>query len=200
VKLNEESTVLITASYDQTVKCWDLRSSNRDPIETMKDFKDSVTSLEISEASIICGCVDGKVRIYDLRNGLLQTDDMYDPITCITLSEDKKTLLCNCLNEKNNGNLKLVEISTGKILNEYTGHQHNSLKIESKFENDYLNIISGSENGDIFHWNLLTSNIQYITNKAHSKGVSSIAYHPTKKMFLTSSYDGSVKVWNNEQA
>ena len=42
--LNEDCTVVMTASYDNTLKFWDLRSVNREPIQTLSDFRDSVTT------------------------------------------------------------------------------------------------------------------------------------------------------------
>ena len=32
---------------------------------------------------------------------------------------------------------------------------------------------------------------------AHSKSCSALAYHPTLPLFLTASYDGSVKLWKS---
>lgn len=40
VKLNEEATMAVSASYDASVKCWDLRSHERDPIQVMNEAKD----------------------------------------------------------------------------------------------------------------------------------------------------------------
>jgi mitogen-activated protein kinase organizer 1 len=74
VQFNAEASVIISASYDQTVKCWDNRSASRDPIQVLADFKDSVTSLCVLPHSIVAGSVDGRVRTFDLRNGKLVTD------------------------------------------------------------------------------------------------------------------------------
>jgi mitogen-activated protein kinase organizer 1 len=40
VKLNEEATMAVSASYDASVKCWDLRSNDRDPVQVMNEAKD----------------------------------------------------------------------------------------------------------------------------------------------------------------
>jgi mitogen-activated protein kinase organizer 1 len=50
------------------------RSQNRIPIQVLEDAKDSVTSVQIKNYEIITGSVDGKLRTYDLRAGLLSTD------------------------------------------------------------------------------------------------------------------------------
>ena len=100
--LNEDCTVVMTASYDNTLKFWDLRSVNREPIQTLSDFRDSVTTglsiaymylcmyvssdrnepvcMFVLTAAIVCtsdcavlaGSVDGSVRVYDMRMGRLQ--------------------------------------------------------------------------------------------------------------------------------
>lgn len=62
VRFNEESTVVISGSVDGTVKCWDVKSKSVDPIQTMEETKDSVTSLDVSDHEILVGCADGKVR------------------------------------------------------------------------------------------------------------------------------------------
>ncbi len=195
VGLNKEATVVISGSYDQTLSCWDLRSNNQEPIQTMKDFRDSVSSIAQTEFTILASCIDGNVRIYDMRKGHLQTDNLQDPITCIRVSEDQNTYLATCLG----GVIRLVDIATGRVLKEYRGHEHNSFKTESCYESDHANIVSGSEDGSIVHWNLLSGEVAYRTSGAHKKAISAMAYHPTKPMFLTASYDGTVKCWDNTE-
>ena len=76
VALNNQSTVLLTASYDKTVRLWDLRSQSRDPLQVLSDFKDSVTSVSLTDHKVLAGCVDGVLRIYDLRKGVLHEDNL----------------------------------------------------------------------------------------------------------------------------
>ena len=42
--------------------------------QVMKEPKDSVTSLDISDHEILCGCADGHVRRYDIRMGQMYAD------------------------------------------------------------------------------------------------------------------------------
>lgn len=191
VEFNDEATVLITASYDQTVKCWDLRTANREPIQVMQDFKDSVTSLARTDGTIIAGSVDGKVRIYDLRKGQLQTDQLKSPVTSISISSDQNTYIASCLDNT----VRLCEISSGKILKEYSGHKHSEFKGEAVFQADCNHIISGSEDGSIVRWNIVSGQVVSRIENAHFKAIASVAYHPTKAMFMTASYDGTAKVW-----
>ena len=68
--------MLFTGSYDRTVRIWDLRSHNRAEVQILKDFKDSVSSIDVGNdrKMILCGSVDGCVRTYDLRQGKLFVD------------------------------------------------------------------------------------------------------------------------------
>jgi mitogen-activated protein kinase organizer 1 len=117
--MNEESTLLFSGSYDKTANIWDLRSHNmREPIQKLTDFTDSVTSLTLSRSEIIVGCVDGKLRTYDLRMGRMHMDDLIDPIIYVKLSYDERCTLSTCLNNV----LRLTEISSGKVLQSYKGY------------------------------------------------------------------------------
>lgn len=194
VQLNNDTTVLITASYDQTVKCWDMRTSNRDPIQVMQDFKDSVTCLARTDNAIIAGSVDGNIRIYDLRKGQLQSDNLNHPITSIQISQDQNTYIASCLDNT----IRMIDIQNGKILKEYKGHKHSQFKSEAVYQNDCMNILAGSEDGSIVRYNIVTSEVVNSIEKAHIKSISSIAYHPNKSIFLTASYDGTVKVWETK--
>jgi mitogen-activated protein kinase organizer 1 len=109
---NADGTVLISGSYDRTVKAWDLRSFSRDPVQTMTDFADSVTSVVVTDSQIIAGCVDGCLRIYDLRAGKLFSDSLSDPITHVSCTNDKKCALSMGIG----GTIRLTELSSGQLL------------------------------------------------------------------------------------
>jgi mitogen-activated protein kinase organizer 1 len=117
VQMNEEASLLFSGSYDKTTHIWDLRSHMREPIQSLTDFTDSVTSIALSRSEIIVSCVDGKVRTYDIRMGRMLVDEMYDPVTYVCLSYDQRCALSSCLN----GVLRLTEVSSGKVLQSYTG-------------------------------------------------------------------------------
>lgn len=56
VKFNQpDSTVIISGSYDSTIRCWDCRSRSAEPIQIIDDAKDSVSSLMVSQHEILSG-------------------------------------------------------------------------------------------------------------------------------------------------
>ena len=44
------------------------------PIQVLEEARDSVSSLHVVGHEIVIGCVDGRVRVYDLRMGMLFVD------------------------------------------------------------------------------------------------------------------------------
>lgn len=118
VLFNDEGSLVFSGSYDKNLHIWDLRSQTRDPIQTLSDFHDSVTSIALTRTEIIASSVDGCVRIYDIRMGQMHCDSFStDAISHISLSYDEKCILSTHLG----GTLKLSEIHTGRLLQSYTG-------------------------------------------------------------------------------
>jgi mitogen-activated protein kinase organizer 1 len=91
---NSECAILVTGSYDKTVKAWDLKArAPRDGIMTLTDFKDSVSSVVVTDHEIIASSIDGTVRTWDLRMGRATCDHICHPVTNISLSNDGNCLL-----------------------------------------------------------------------------------------------------------
>ena len=122
VRFNEDSSVAISGSLDASVKCWDLRSKRTEPIQTLSECKDSVTSIDISDHEILVGSADAKIRRYDLRNGHMVTDVVgREPITSVCFTKDGQ---CMLVNSSGGSSIKLFDKSTGELLQEFQGHFH----------------------------------------------------------------------------
>ena len=66
--------MVVSGSYDATVRLWDCKSQSTKPIQVLDEARDSVTSLHVVGNEIVTGSVDGRMRIYDLRMGMILTD------------------------------------------------------------------------------------------------------------------------------
>lgn len=193
VKFNQpDSTVIISGSYDATIRCWDCRSRSAEPIQIIDDAKDSVSSLMVSQHEILSGSIDGKVRNYDIRMGQLHVDCIGHPVTSVSFTRDGQCVLASTLDDT----IRLMDKDTGELLNEFTGHKNRDYKVDSCLSSSDAQVVSGSEDGRICFWDLVEGKIVHTLEKAHESVVYSISYHPAEIALLSASSDGKVKVWS----
>lgn len=213
----------VTGSYDKTVAIWDGRSHNNKPLQVLKDATDSVTDVHVSQygnsgqegarkndsnsnnnnnVSIIrTASVDGCIRTYDLRAGLLQCDDFGSPITSTAHTKDGRCLAVSCLD----GSIRLMELGTGNLLNTYNSHHTaGSYGLQVDVLGDDSSIITGSEDGKCAIYDLVTSNLvgSLNTNRedttSHRRPTCTVAAHPQQSsVVITASYDGSTVAWRD---
>ncbi|KAI8606312.1 WD repeat domain-containing protein 83, partial [Dissophora ornata] len=191
VDFNDEGTVLASGSYDATIRLWDCRA----PIQILEEPKDSVTSIKIHGSDLLAGCVDGTIRMYDIRNGALITDQIFEPITSVSFSKDGNCVLASSLDDT----VRLMDRANGGLLNAYKGHTNSKYKIRSCLSNSDAYVLSGSEDGKIYIWDLIEGEVVHQI-EAHSKIVSAIVYHPTEDKMCSASVDGSIKTWASRPA
>ncbi|CAK0757293.1 hypothetical protein CVIRNUC_002528 [Coccomyxa viridis] len=182
---------LVTGGYDQAVRVWDMRSRSFDAIQTMKLFADSVTTVAVStRAEIIASSVDGTVRRFDVRMGCMDVDRLGAPVTAMALSHDGNCVLASCLD----GRMRLLDKASGELLAQYTGHKVEAAKMDCALTPSDACVLSGSEDGRVCYWDLVEETMLE-SFQAHKSYVCSLAMHPDGTLLLTSSTDGTVKVW-----
>jgi mitogen-activated protein kinase organizer 1 len=210
------------------VSIWDGRArSSTKPVQSLQDAKDSVTSVHVVQAGggdpsqsssalpnlatggatalIRTSSVDGVIRTYDVRRGLLQCDNCGSPITSMARTRDGQCLAISCLD----GTIRLMELETGELLNTYHGHHTaGQYGLEVAILANDATIVTGSEDGCCVLYDLVRatrtqcllpheSSASCGTGRPHP--LCSIAAHPTKSsVVLTASYDGTNVVWADD--
>lgn len=191
VRYNADCSVLVSGSYDRTVRCWDLRSKNKDPIQQLDNARDSVSSLQVVAHEIFVGSIDGSVRIFDLRKGKLAIDIINTPVTHLAVSSDQNCVLAACLDST----LRLLDKATGELLVSYSGHENTSYKLGCCFSRDDANVMCGSEDGAVHVWDLVEGK-PLAQLRCHTGAVGAMCCHPKDSALLTASYDGTAKLWS----
>ncbi len=208
VRFNEDSSLAISGSVDGRVKCWDVKSKRQDPVQTLEECKDSVTSLDVSDHEILVGCADCKVRRYDLRNGQLLTDFVGSPVASVTFTRDGQCLL---VAGSNGDPVRLFDKSTGEMLQEYSGHVNSKYRVEALLDRTDRLVLSGSEDGSVHVWDLVEGTRLGKLDHSHKTQtalgevsisavtVHSLSFHPDKCELLTAAR-GSFYVWRGDSA
>ena len=162
-----------------------------EPVQIMQHFSDSVMSVVVSERSdIIAGSIDGTLRRFDVRMGRVTTDLLHHSITCVAVASDGDVILAACMDSC----IRLLDRADGDLLSEYRGHLHKATKLDVCFTPKDGYVVSCSEDGRILYWDVVEGT-KVLEFTAHAMTVCSLAIHPEGKRLLTSSLDGSVKVW-----
>ena len=216
----------LSASYDGTVAIWDGRSSrDTKPIQVLREAKDSVTDVHVVQNSFIGGpshdpamgwirtaSVDGVVRHYDLRMGVLKSDDCESAITSMAPTHDGQCLAISCLD----GTIRLMELDTGELLNTYQGsHKAGQYGLEVAILANDATIATGSEDASCVLYDLVratrvqtlhhamefarTTTILTPPPTLPTSPVCSIAAHPKQSsVTITCSYDEHAIVWAHD--
>lgn len=66
--------MVVSGSFDATVRLWDCKAGSTKPIQVLEEAGDSVSSVHVVGCEIVTGSVDGRVRVYDLRMGMVFAD------------------------------------------------------------------------------------------------------------------------------
>lgn len=199
----EDGSVVISGSYDATIRLWDCKSQSTKPIQVLEDARDSVSSLHVVGHEIVTGSVDGRMRVYDLRMGMLFVDvigRMYslflsftslmemlaDPITSVQQTRDGNAVLVSTLDST----IRLMDKGNGQLLQSYKGHTNKDYRIRSCLGMADSIVISGSEDGKLYAWNLLDGKV-IETLEAHGGKVgSAVACNGVKKEWASGGVDG----------
>ncbi|KAL8879489.1 MAG: hypothetical protein Q9198_002903 [Flavoplaca austrocitrina] len=173
-------------SFDATVRLWDCKSQSTKPIQVFEDSKDSVSSLHVLRHEIVTGSVDGKLRLYDLRMGMVYADTIGYPITSVQQSADGNAVLVSTLDSV----IRLMDKSNGQMLQSYKGHTNTDYRVRSSLGLGDSIVVSGSEDGKIYVWDVLEGKVVE-TMIAHGRKVASaVSCCNSRKEWASAGTDG----------
>ena len=207
---------ICVGSFDATVRIWDCKSSSMKPIQVLEEARDSVSSLHVVGHEIVTGCVDGRVRVYDLRMGMMFVDvigRMYshvslpwvkfwfigaritdinlllaEPITSVRQTRDGNAVLVSTLDST----IRLMDKGNGQLLQSYKGHTNTEYRIRSTLGMADSIVISGSEDGKLYAWDLLEGKVIETMEAHEGKVASAVACNGVKKEWVSAGVNGEL--------
>ena len=189
----------LSASYDGTVRLWDAKSRSWDAIQRLDEAKDSVTCVMVKGTNIRTASVDGYVRTYDIRRGQVHCDHVGSPVVSMDLTKDEQCVVIATLE----GDLILMDASTGQLLNTYTqAHTAGKYALQCCVTADDKYIVTGSEDGRAVLYNLVSGEMVQ-SLEGHVRPTCAVAAHPNRSstsVVVTASYDGTAVVWSHDSS
>ena len=113
-------------------------------------------------------------------------DRVLDSITSLQMTKDDNAVLISTLDST----IRLFDKGNGQLLKSYAGHQNREYRIRSCLGAADSLVLSGSEDGSLYVWDILTGDVLQ-TLKAHEGKVpSAIAWNESRKEWASAGTDG----------
>lgn len=203
-----------TASADSTVRVWDLRSlRDSRPVQSLSHSRDSVTVVAFlppsasPPSSFVSASIDGCLRTYDVRRGVVTVDDTTLPVTAIDVSEYGDVVVAATTASR----LMLVDRSSGgggrqssaTILQQYECDRYKSevYSVQCVLVDGGSSVVSGTESGNgLLRWDVGSGRLLDSwgeTRQSGGAGVSGcVAWEQSNGVLLSGSTNGTVCVWD----
>ena len=111
-----------------------------------------------------------------------------EPITSVQQTRDGNAVLVSTLDST----IRLMDKANGQVLQSYTGHTNKDYRIRSCLALADSVVISGSEDGHIYAWDLLEGNILQKLKAHDGKVASAVACNSAKKQWASAGVDGEL--------
>lgn len=174
--------VLFTGSFDGRVNVWDTRSRGYKPIQVLADARDGVTGLAVANPVVHVGSLDGALRSYDLRKGVITTDRVGAGVAGVTTVEAGTVLVSTLASE-----LRLVDDAAG-VIQRFAGHVNTEYLMRPSVVD--MTVLAGSEDGRVYGWDLDGTPVGSVAGGVCVAGLDGTAYQ-----FATGMSSGDIALY-----
>jgi WD40 repeat protein len=185
------ANVLASASWDETVKLWDVNTGTEQ--YTLSGHEGWVRAVAFSpDGKMVASASDDKtVKLWQVATGIEwhTFHDHSEEVAAVAYSSDGKMLASASYDMA----VKIWDPSERVLLRTLQGHSDciNTLA----FSPDCTLLVSGSDDEEVKLWNMC-SNDAPITIQSGFGEVSSVAFSPVGDMVASASNDRKIRLWN----
>lgn len=111
-----------------------------------------------------------------------------EPITSVRQTRDGNAVLVSTLDST----IRLMDKGNGQLLQSYKGHTNTEYRIRSMLGMADSMVISGSENGKLYAWDLLEGKVIETIEAHEGKVASAVACNGVKKEWVSAGVDGKL--------
>lgn len=178
---------VMTVGQDHRVILWDWNGATVQTLPCSPEFT-GATALAPNDRFIATGDEEGYVRLWSINRGAYQTNTPHiDEITSLAVAPGDNLFLTGSKDHT----AKIWETETGDVLWTFTA-------------DDEVSAVDWARNGSWFILGLFNGTVHLFDQDKlligtftglHASSISSIAFSPDGKYFITGSRDGTAKVW-----
>ena len=185
-----DGKLLASASWDGTVKIWDMDSGAL--LYDLTVHEKNVNSVCFTQDGnrVLTASSDGTVKITDIRsNEIILSLDQLCIASCAVFSHCEKFIASG----DKEGTICIWDAETGDLIGELAGHEKWVGSV--MFSKCGKHLLSASEDGTAKIWNIGDESC-IRTFEVHSGPVNSAEFHNDDKWVLSAGDDKTIKVWD----
>ncbi|QRV75744.1 Notchless protein [Ceratobasidium sp. AG-Ba] len=190
-----DSTHIVSCSEDQTVRVWDIRVNRHSQQTYMNGHRNAVRAVAYFQdgKKIISGSEDETICVWDAQTGELERrmKSSNGPILSIACSPDKAHILFVTADNS----ICILNLNSMKTEKRLSGDQGDHI-LSAVYSPNGNTIISGSQNGMVYLWNVDTRVMKRSTLRGHSLPVRAVAYSLNGAYIASGSEDQTIRIWN----
>ncbi|XP_035198607.1 CMT1A duplicated region transcript 1 protein [Oxyura jamaicensis] len=181
--LDEKKGFVFSASFDLSIRCWDIYSG-----ACMKIFSGhcgTIICLDVHERRLVSGARDGMVKVWNLDSGVCLKTLKHNDVVCV-VKMDGIHVVSGC----DGGLVKVWLADTGALVKILEGHQ-GPVKCLSF---DPWHLVTGSSDGYALGWSMVGDLKRCLTAFRHPKEVLSLEFLYLR--VVSGCADGKIRIFS----
>ncbi|XP_051024318.1 F-box and WD repeat domain containing protein 10B [Acomys russatus] len=181
--LSEDDNILISGSYDLSIRYWDVKTGVC--VRIFYGHQGTITCLDLYKNRLVSGAKDGHVKEWDIDTGkCLKTFKHKDPILAAKISEAYIVSSCE------RGIVKVWHLVTAQLFKTLTGHEG---AVKCLFFNQW-HLVSGGADGLVMGWSMVGKYERCLMAFKHPKEVLQVSLLYLR--VISACGDGKIRIYN----